>query len=193
MAPSTGGSEGVQAIIFDLDVRWTGWYEPPLHSALTAGRAAAADDTAHAAAAACIRSASAPPPLQGTIIDTESLVLEVVRCVIESHGKTLTAEAATQALGMRPAEAWEAVARTLGIPASGQQLYEQVGAWQPQQRVQCLCAAAAALLCALVGGAACTATKHEGMLFNTCACSTLVTCRASRCCKIAGTRRRCCQ
>ena len=69
--------------------------------------------------------------MQGTIIDTESLVLEVVRCVIESHGKTLTAEAATQALGMRPAEAWQAVASTLGIRATGQELYEQVG-WQRQ-------------------------------------------------------------
>ena len=34
-----------------------------------------------------------------------------------------------QALGMRPAEAWEAVARTLGIEgATGQELYEKVGA-----------------------------------------------------------------
>lgn len=49
-----------------------------------------------------------------------------MRCVIESHGKTLTAEAATQALGMRPAEAWDAVAKTLGISATGQELYEQV-------------------------------------------------------------------
>lgn len=74
---------------------------------------------------------SHPPPCHtplsstGTIIDTESLVLEVVRSVIESHGKTLTAEAAEAALGMRPAEAWAKVAAELGIPRTGQQLYEE--------------------------------------------------------------------
>lgn len=53
------------------------------------------------------------------------MVLEVVRCVVESHGKQLTAEAATAALGMRPSEAWAAVAKELGIERTGAELYEQ--------------------------------------------------------------------
>lgn len=81
----------------------------------------------------------------GTILDTESLVLEVVRCVLESHGKQLTAEVAMQALGMRPVEAWEAVARTLGIDKGGEELYQQsepllqgrwVGWWEGQLQLQ---------------------------------------------------------
>lgn len=72
-------------------------------------------------------------------------MLEVVRCVIESHGKQLTAEAATAALGMRPAEAWEAVARQLGIERSGAELYEQS---EPLLRDRCVW-----VCCGACGGA----------------------------------------
>ena len=65
-----------------------------------------------------------PTPSPGTVLDTETLVLEVVRCVAESHGKTLTAAAAEAALGMRPLDAWAAVASELGIDATPQQLFD---------------------------------------------------------------------
>ena len=64
-------------------------------------------------------------PGAGTVIDTETLVLEVVRSVVESHGKSLTADTAARALGMRPLDAWAAVADTLQIQRTAQQLYEQ--------------------------------------------------------------------
>ncbi|KAI3438503.1 hypothetical protein D9Q98_000931 [Chlorella vulgaris] len=64
--------------------------------------------------------------LDGTVLDTETLVLEVVHHVVQSHGKVLSPEAATLALGMRPIEAWQAVASTLNITGqSPQDLYEQ--------------------------------------------------------------------
>lgn len=63
--------------------------------------------------------------LDGTVLDTETLVLEVVRCVAESHGAVLTAEAAELALGMRPLDAWAAVAEALGIERSAQELFDQ--------------------------------------------------------------------
>jgi hypothetical protein len=55
-----------------------------------------------------------PAPRAGTVLDTESLVLDVVKVIVQQHGKTLTAEAAAQALGMRPLDAWAA-----GEPAAG--------------------------------------------------------------------------
>lgn len=65
-------------------------------------------------------------PNPGTVLDTETLVLEVVHHVVQSHGKVLSPEAATLALGMRPIEAWQAVASTLNITGqSPQDLYEQ--------------------------------------------------------------------
>jgi riboflavin kinase len=63
--------------------------------------------------------------MTGTVLDTETLVLEVVKVVVESHGGQLTAQAATQALGMRPIDAWSAVARTLNLKPSAQELFEQ--------------------------------------------------------------------
>lgn len=50
---------------------------------------------------------------------------QVVRCVAESHGAVLTAEAAELALGMRPLDAWAAVAEALGIERSAQELFDQ--------------------------------------------------------------------
>lgn len=60
-----------------------------------------------AAAAAAVDSTRLSMPA-GTVLDTETLVLEVVKVVVESHGKSLTTAAATQALGMRPLDAWAA-------------------------------------------------------------------------------------
>jgi hypothetical protein len=75
------------------------------------------------------------------VLDTETLVLEVVRSVVESHGKTLTSDTAATALGMRPLDAWAAVADTLQIQRSAQQLYEQSEPLLRDRCVGCLCLA----------------------------------------------------
>lgn len=64
--------------------------------------------------------------LDGTVIDTETLVLEVARTIVERHGKQLTKEAAVKAVGMRPLEAWQAVAEELGMDGiSAEQLFHE--------------------------------------------------------------------
>ncbi|KAK9837087.1 hypothetical protein WJX81_001891 [Elliptochloris bilobata] len=77
--------------------------------------------------------------LDGTLIDTESLVLEVARGVLAQHGRALTPEALAASAGRRPLEAWQATVDALGLTeASAQQLYDESEAllkerWQSAQ------------------------------------------------------------
>lgn len=63
--------------------------------------------------------------LDGTLLDTESLVAEVAREVIARHGGELTDAARAASLGKRPLEAWAAVAAALDLPVPAQQLLEE--------------------------------------------------------------------
>jgi HAD superfamily hydrolase (TIGR01509 family) len=63
--------------------------------------------------------------LDGTLVQTETLVLSVARDIVLSHGKELTEEAIAAALGRRPLEAWAVTADLLGISATPQELFEQ--------------------------------------------------------------------
>ncbi|GLC66519.1 hypothetical protein PLESTF_000439300 [Pleodorina starrii] len=60
--------------------------------------------------------------LDGLILDTETLCVEVAREVVSRHGKQLTLEAQRVALGKRPLECWADVAKVLGIEAPAEQL-----------------------------------------------------------------------
>ncbi|KAG2426248.1 hypothetical protein HXX76_013006 [Chlamydomonas incerta] len=60
--------------------------------------------------------------LDGLILDTESLCVEVARSVVERYGKELTLEAQRAALGKRPLECWASVAEILGLPVPAEQL-----------------------------------------------------------------------
>ena len=63
--------------------------------------------------------------LDGTLIETETLVLAIAREVVKQFdGKELTEEAIAATIGRRPVDAWQAVADLLQIPATGQELFE---------------------------------------------------------------------
>lgn len=55
----------------------------------------------------------------------ESFVIEAVKDVVESHGKSLTPEAIQASTGRRPLEAWQAVKDVLDIGCSAQQLFDE--------------------------------------------------------------------
>lgn len=65
--------------------------------------------------------------VDGTLLDTESLVVEVSNKLLAKYGKTLTMEAQRAGFGKRPLEAWQAVIEVLGLEAvaSAQELYSQ--------------------------------------------------------------------
>ena len=63
--------------------------------------------------------------LDGTLIQTETLVLAIARDVVNSHGKELTEEAIAASLGRRPLDAWQVVADLLGIDKTSQELFDQ--------------------------------------------------------------------
>lgn len=52
-------------------------------------------------------------------------MIEAVKDVVESHGKTLTPEALQASTGKRPLEAWQAVKDVLDIDCSAQQLFDE--------------------------------------------------------------------
>ena len=74
---------------------------------------------------------SAPPvklvifDLDGTLLETETLVLSVARDVVRAHGKKLTEEAIAASIGRRPVDAWQMVADILGIECSAEQLFSE--------------------------------------------------------------------
>ncbi|MEW5305405.1 MAG: hypothetical protein WDW38_011321 [Sanguina aurantia] len=70
--------------------------------------------------------ATAPGPvkyvifdLDGLLLDTETLCVDVAREVLARYGKELTHEAHKAALGKRPLECWQAVSDLLGLPVGG--------------------------------------------------------------------------
>lgn len=52
-------------------------------------------------------------------------MIEAVKDVVESHGKTLTPEAVQASSGRRPLEAWQAVKDILDIDCTAQQLFAE--------------------------------------------------------------------
>lgn len=64
--------------------------------------------------------------LDGTLLDTESLVRSVSATVLERHGAKLTPDAEKAALGRRPLEAWQAVIDVLDVKGTtAQQLFDE--------------------------------------------------------------------
>ncbi len=64
--------------------------------------------------------------LDGTLLDTESLVLEVARAVLARHGAALTPAALAASAGRRPLEAWQATLDALGLGGvTAQQLFDE--------------------------------------------------------------------
>lgn len=64
--------------------------------------------------------------LDGTLLDTESLVRSVSAAVLERHGAKLTPAAEKAALGRRPVEAWQAVIDVLDVKGTtAQQLFDE--------------------------------------------------------------------
>lgn len=64
--------------------------------------------------------------LDGTLLDTESLVLEVARAVLARHGAALTPGALAASAGRRPLEAWQATLDALGLTGvTAQQLFDE--------------------------------------------------------------------
>lgn len=63
--------------------------------------------------------------LDGTCIDTETLVNGVASQVVARYGKSLTTEVMQAALGQRPAEAWAIVAKQLEIPRTAEELFAE--------------------------------------------------------------------
>ena len=62
--------------------------------------------------------------LDGTLIETETLVLAVAQEIVKSHGKQLTDEAIQASIGRRPLDAWHTVIEILDIPnVTPQQLF----------------------------------------------------------------------
>lgn len=53
--------------------------------------------------------------LDGTLLDTESLIVETASSIVARHGKKLTAQAQAASLGKTPLEAWQATIDTLDI------------------------------------------------------------------------------
>uniref|UniRef100_A0A061QWQ1 riboflavin kinase n=1 Tax=Tetraselmis sp. GSL018 TaxID=582737 RepID=A0A061QWQ1_9CHLO len=73
--------------------------------------------------------------LDGTLIDTETLVNGVASQVVSKYGKSLPHSVQQAALGKRPLEAWKIVADQLEIPKTAEELFEEsepllVDRWQ---------------------------------------------------------------
>lgn len=64
--------------------------------------------------------------LDGTLIQTETLVLSVARAVVQAHGKELTEEAIVASLGRRPIDAWQQVIDLLSLEnCTAEQLFDE--------------------------------------------------------------------
>lgn len=64
--------------------------------------------------------------LDGTLIDTESLICEASKKVLAAHGAELTPACVAAGMGKRPLEAWQAVIDTLQLKGvTSQQLYDE--------------------------------------------------------------------
>eukprot|EP00884_Botryococcus_braunii_P005675 jgi/Botrbrau1/15108/Bobra.0303s0001.1 len=64
--------------------------------------------------------------LDGTLLDSETAVLEVSKEVLEKHGSQLTQEVREAASGRRPLEAWQAAIDILGLHnVTAQELFDE--------------------------------------------------------------------
>jgi HAD superfamily hydrolase (TIGR01509 family) len=63
--------------------------------------------------------------LDGTLIQTETLILDIARQIVAQHGRELTEEAIEASLGRSPIDAWTTVARILCIDAPPQSLLDE--------------------------------------------------------------------
>ncbi|KAK2077510.1 hypothetical protein QBZ16_004355 [Prototheca wickerhamii] len=60
--------------------------------------------------------------LDGTVLDTESLIFQVAKEVVSRHGAELTESAAQAATGLRPLESWQVVADRMELTVPAAQL-----------------------------------------------------------------------
>lgn len=63
--------------------------------------------------------------LDGTILSTEQLVIQVAQKVLATHGKELTNDVIAASMGKTPLDAWQSVTDMLELAVSPQQLYDQ--------------------------------------------------------------------
>jgi HAD superfamily hydrolase (TIGR01509 family) len=66
--------------------------------------------------------------LDGTLLSTETLVVDVARRVLESYGKELTQEALVASIGKTPLEAWQSTMEVVGLAeqsCTAAKLYEE--------------------------------------------------------------------
>jgi len=109
---------------------------PPPSPAAAATRAAGPDANADATAAAAAAEEQDESPrrpvdlvvvdLDGLVLDTETLCMQVAAEVLGRRGAAMTALAQRAALGKRPLEAWDATVQALGLAAcTGAELYAE--------------------------------------------------------------------
>ncbi|BDA50444.1 Pseudouridine-5'-phosphatase at N-terminal half [Coccomyxa sp. Obi] len=64
--------------------------------------------------------------LDGTLLDTESMVLDVTRSVLQKYGHKITAEVQKSAIGRKPLDAWQATIDQLHMQnVTAQQLFDE--------------------------------------------------------------------
>jgi len=73
--------------------------------------------------------------LDGTILSTEQLVIQVARAVLEKYNRELTNDVIACSMGKTPLHAWQSVTDMLDLAVSPQQLYDEsevelTGRWQ---------------------------------------------------------------
>eukprot|EP00890_Picochlorum_soloecismus_P003117 jgi/Picsp_1/3806/NSC_01318-R1_riboflavin kinase len=63
--------------------------------------------------------------LDGTLIDTETIVLGVSQSILNKYDKVLTKDAIAASIGKRPLDAWQQVIDILNIPATAEELFHE--------------------------------------------------------------------
>ena len=63
--------------------------------------------------------------LDGTLIDTETIVLDVSQSVLDKYDKILTKDVIAASVGRRPLDAWQRVIDMLDIPATAGELFNE--------------------------------------------------------------------
>lgn len=63
--------------------------------------------------------------LDGTLIDTETIVLDVSRSILDKYDKVLTKDVIAASVGRRPIDAWQRVIDMLDIPATAEELFNE--------------------------------------------------------------------
>lgn len=63
--------------------------------------------------------------LDGTLIDTETIVLDVSQSVLKKYDKVLTKDVIAASVGKRPLDAWQQVIDMIYIPATAEELFNE--------------------------------------------------------------------